>query len=87
MFYSYQYFLTCLNISNISSYEFFIIIAGNVFDPIQVWNKNFPVNYFCWIIPITLLWVIPINKRGSGRQIRWKVQYIMHPFFDDTSIG
>ena len=46
LFDSYQYFLTCLNISNISSYEFFIIIAGNVFDPIQVWNKDFPVNYF-----------------------------------------
>ena len=46
LFYSYQYFLTCLNMSNISSCEFFIIIAGNVFDPIQAWNKNFSVNYF-----------------------------------------
>ena len=32
--------------SNISSCEFFIILAGNVFDLIQVWNKNFSVNYF-----------------------------------------
>ena len=32
--------------SNISSCEFFIIIAGDFFDPIQVWNKNFPVSYF-----------------------------------------
>ena len=47
MFYSYEYVLTCLNKSNISSCEFFIIIAGNAFDPIQVWNKNFLVNYFC----------------------------------------
>ena len=58
--------------SNISCFEFFIIIAGNFFGPIKVWNKKFPV--------------IPIYRRGSGRQIRWIVQYIMHSSFDDTSI-
>ena len=46
MFYLYQYFLTCLSNSNDSSCEFFIVIAGSVFDPTQVWNKYFPVNYF-----------------------------------------
>ena len=46
LFYSYQYFLTSLNMSNISPSDFFIIIQGNVFNPIQVWNKNFPVDYF-----------------------------------------
>ena len=46
LLYSYQYFLTCLNISNISSSEFFIVVPGNGFDPIQVWNKYFPINYF-----------------------------------------
>ena len=46
LFYSYQYFLTSLNMSNISPCDFFIIIQGNVFNPIQVWNKNFPVDYF-----------------------------------------
>ena len=58
--------------SNISSCEFFIIIAGICFGPIKVWNKTFPV--------------IPIYKRGSGKQMRWIVQYIMHSSFDDTSI-
>ena len=51
LFYLYQYFLTCLNLSNISSaFKFFIAIAGSVFDPTQVWNKYFPVNYFWRII-------------------------------------
>ena len=35
---------------NISCYEFFIIIAGSAFDQTQVWNRDFPVNYFWWII-------------------------------------
>ena len=50
MFYLYQFFLTCLSKSNNSSCEFFIVIAGSVFDPTQVWNKYFPVNYFWWKI-------------------------------------
>ena len=33
-----------LSMSNISSCVFFIVIAGNFFDPVQVWNKYFPVN-------------------------------------------
>ena len=32
--------------SNISSWEFFIVIAGSPFDPTQVWNKYLPINYF-----------------------------------------
>ena len=36
-FYLYQYFLTCLNMSDI------IVIAVNVFDPTQAGNKYFPV--------------------------------------------
>ena len=39
-------FLTCFNTSNISPCEFYIVIVGNAFVPIQVWNKYFPVNYF-----------------------------------------
>ena len=31
---------------------------------------------------------IPIKKRGSGRQIKCKKQFNVHPpIFDDTSIG
>ena len=55
LLYSYQYFLTCLNISSISSSEFFIVVPGNAFDPIQVWNKYFPINYFWQIIQLYLV--------------------------------